>query len=62
VRCPDEREGWIHRMTLGDVVAPQPSSDAGDAAPDGWSAATASREVEEGELFAAFAAAARRTA
>lgn len=23
VLCPDGREGWIHRMTLGDVVPPQ---------------------------------------
>jgi hypothetical protein len=28
VLCPDGREGWIHRMTLGDVVGEQSSPNA----------------------------------
>jgi hypothetical protein len=30
VLCPDGRQGWIHKMTLGDVVGESPSPSAGD--------------------------------
>jgi hypothetical protein len=36
VLCPDGRQGWIHKMTLGDVVGESPSPSASDTwAPDG---------------------------
>jgi hypothetical protein len=39
VLCPDGREGWIHKMTLGDVVGESPAPSAqetwGTASPDG---------------------------
>ena len=28
--CPDGRQGWLHKMTLGDVVI-DPSTQAGDS-------------------------------
>jgi hypothetical protein len=28
VLCPDGRQGWLHRMTLGDVVGDEPSPTA----------------------------------
>ena len=31
VLCPDGRQGWIHKMTLGDVVNQDPSSTAAEA-------------------------------
>jgi hypothetical protein len=30
VLCPDGRQGWLHKMTLGDVVI-DPSTQAGDS-------------------------------
>ena len=33
VLCPDGREGWLHKMTLGDVVI-----DSSTAAADSWTA------------------------
>jgi hypothetical protein len=31
VLCPDGRQGWVHRMTLGDVVGEAPAPSAADA-------------------------------
>jgi hypothetical protein len=46
VRCPDGRQGWIHKMTLGDVLT--------DGSP-----AVALREIDEDVLTAFIAARAR---
>jgi hypothetical protein len=35
VLCPDGREGWLHKMTLGDVVIDGPSEDG----PESWTSA-----------------------
>ena len=35
VLCPDGREGWLHKMTLGDVVIDGPSDDG----PESWTSA-----------------------
>ncbi|HEV8488867.1 MAG TPA: hypothetical protein VGQ58_03670 [Candidatus Limnocylindrales bacterium] len=50
VLCPDGQEGWIHRMTLGDVVGAQPAPSARET----W--ATASVEIEDvdDDVLAAF--------
>jgi SH3-like domain-containing protein len=50
VLCPDGQEGWIHRMTLGDVVGAAPAPSARET----W--ATASVEIEEvdDDVLAAF--------
>jgi hypothetical protein len=40
VLCPDGRQGWLHKMTLGDVVA-----EGHAASTDGWDAAEASEDV-----------------
>ena len=29
VLCPDGREGWVHKMVLGDVVSEAPAANAG---------------------------------
>jgi hypothetical protein len=53
VLCPDGRQGWIHKMTLGDVVGESPSPSAGDTwATDG----SPVNEVDEDVLTAFLAA------
>jgi hypothetical protein len=39
VLCPDGRQGWLHKMTLGDVVI------AAGGAPDTWTAADSGPSV-----------------
>jgi hypothetical protein len=51
VLCPDGRQGWIHKMTLGDVVNQEPSPTAAEA----WG----SSEVD-GDVLSAFLAARAR--
>jgi hypothetical protein len=51
VLCPDGRQGWIHKMTLGDVVNEQPSPTAAEA----WG----SSEIDTDVLSAFLAARAR---
>jgi hypothetical protein len=50
VLCPDGRQGWLHRMVIGDVVTVGPNSPEG--APDG----------PDQDVLAAFIAARRQTA
>ena len=50
VRCPDGRQGWLHKMTLGDVVA-----DAQSSSSDGWSVGDI-----DGDVLSAFLAARAR--
>ena len=38
VGCPDGRQGWLHRMTLGDVVTGRPFEIAADESADGQDA------------------------
>jgi hypothetical protein len=52
VLCPDGRQGWIHKMTLGDIVNEGPSPTAAEA----WG----SSEVE-GDVLSAFLEARGRT-
>jgi hypothetical protein len=33
VRCPDGRQGWLHRMTLGDLVEDSPTAASADPTP-----------------------------
>jgi hypothetical protein len=39
VLCPDGREGWLHKMTLGDIVIDGPSDDG----PETWTSADGGR-------------------
>lgn len=41
VLCPDGRQGWLHKMTLGEVVQDR----ADDAAHEAWDSAEASEEL-----------------
>jgi len=43
VLCPDGREGWIHKMTLGDVVIDAPSVSGGDT----WTAGDRGPSVDD---------------
>jgi len=43
VLCPDGREGWIHKMTLGDVVIDAPSVSGGDT----WTAGDRGPAVDD---------------
>ena len=43
VLCPDGREGWIHKMTLGDVVIDAPSVTGGDT----WTAGDRGPSVDD---------------
>jgi hypothetical protein len=51
VLCPDGRQGWVHKMTLGDVIGEAPSPSAAEA----WGANEA-----DGEMLTAFLAARAR--
>jgi hypothetical protein len=53
VLCPDGREGWIHRMTLGDVVG-QP---AAPTAAQTWATGSVERDDVDDDVLAAFMAA-----
>ncbi len=53
VLCPDGREGWIHRMTLGEVVGQAPAPTAAQA----WGTPTVERDDVDDDVLAAFMAA-----
>jgi hypothetical protein len=53
VLCPDGRQGWIHRMTLGDVVGAEPAPTAQQT----WASASADPEEVDQDVLAAFMAA-----
>jgi hypothetical protein len=50
VLCPDGRQGWLHKMTLGDVVADESSSAA-----DAWNVGDI-----DGDVLSAYLAARAR--
>ena len=50
VLCPDGRQGWLHKMTLGDVVAHEPVSEA-----DAWNVGDI-----DGDVLSAYLAARAR--
>ena len=54
VRCPDGGQGWIHKMTLGDVVDDDPSPTPAQAW--GTRAANASDQSGDGSLLGQFIA------
>jgi hypothetical protein len=41
VLCPDGRQGWLHQMTLGDVINPEPST----ATTDAWAGSDVDSDV-----------------
>ncbi len=53
VLCPDGRQGWIHRMTLGDVVGNEPAPTAEQT----WSSVSAEPEDVDQDVLTAFMAA-----
>jgi hypothetical protein len=53
VLCPDGRQGWLHKMTLGDVVGEPPAPTPGQA----WSTPSVDREEVDDDVLAAFMAA-----
>jgi hypothetical protein len=53
VLCPDGRQGWIHKMTLGDVVGESPSPSAGDT----WGIDGSQVEEVDDDVLTAFLAA-----
>jgi hypothetical protein len=53
VLCPDGRQGWIHKMTLGDVVGESPSPSAGDT----WGTDGSQVEEVDDDVLTAFLAA-----
>jgi hypothetical protein len=53
VLCPDGREGWIHKMTLGEVVGEPPAPTAGET----WATDSVDREEVDDDVLAAFIAA-----
>jgi len=53
VLCPDGRQGWIHKMTLGDVVG-QPAT---PTAQEMWATATVEEDEVDPDVLAAFIAA-----
>jgi hypothetical protein len=54
VLCPDGRQGWIHKMTLGDVVGDSPSPSADET----WSTnSTAASDDVDDDVLTAFLAA-----
>jgi hypothetical protein len=57
VLCPDGREGWLHKMTLGDVVIDGPSDDG----PSTWTSADGGRNEDiDDDVLQAFLEARRR--
>jgi uncharacterized membrane protein YgcG len=57
VLCPDGREGWLHKMTLGDVVIDGPSDDG----PSTWTSADGGRtEGIDDDVLQAYLEARRR--
>jgi hypothetical protein len=51
VLCPDGRRGWIHKMTLGDVVGEAPSPTAQDV----WSTTSADSSLDvDDDILTAF--------
>jgi hypothetical protein len=55
VLCPDGRQGWIHRMTLGDVVGSDPAPNAEQT----WSSVSAVPDDVDQDVLMAFMAARR---
>ena len=53
VLCPDGRRGWLHKMTLGDVVGDSPSPSASDT----WGANGSELEDVDDDVLTAFLAA-----
>ncbi|MEX2011798.1 MAG: hypothetical protein WEF51_06150 [Chloroflexota bacterium] len=50
VFCPDGSEGWIHRMTLGDVVGEPPAPSARDT----WATSSVQAEEVDQDVLVAF--------
>jgi hypothetical protein len=50
VLCPDGQEGWLHRMTLGDVVGAPPAPSARET----WARSSAEIEDVDDDVLAAF--------
>ena len=50
VFCPDGSEGWIHRMTLGDVVGEQPAPSARDT----WATSSVQDDDVDQDVLVAF--------
>ena len=50
VRCPDGRQGWLHKMTLGDIVG-----QSAEAAAEAWNVGDI-----DGDVLSAFLAARAR--
>jgi hypothetical protein len=53
VLCPDGRQGWIHKMTLGDVVGETPAPTAQET----WATASADADDVDDDVLTAFMAA-----
>jgi hypothetical protein len=53
VLCPDGRQGWIHKMTLGDVVGESPSPSASDT----WASENIEADEVDDDVLTAFLAA-----
>jgi hypothetical protein len=50
VLCPDGSEGWIHRMTLGDVVGEAPSPSARET----WATTSVEADEVDDDVLVAF--------
>jgi hypothetical protein len=60
ILCPDGRQGWIHKMTLGAVVGePGPANEPPATTPAGADSWTTSDDVD-GDVMAAYLASRRR--
>jgi hypothetical protein len=53
VLCPDCRQGWIHKMTLGDVVGETPAPSAQDT----WATTSVDADDVDDDVLTAFMAA-----
>ncbi|MDQ6793998.1 MAG: SH3 domain-containing protein [Chloroflexota bacterium] len=53
VLCPDGREGWIHKMTLGEVVGEPPAPNARDT----WATSSVDIDDVDSDVLTAFMAA-----
>jgi hypothetical protein len=53
VLCPDGRQGWIHKMTLGEVVGEPPAPNARDT----WATSSVNIEDVDSDVLSAFMAA-----
>jgi len=53
VLCPDGRQGWIHKMTLGEVVGEPPAPNARDT----WATSSVDLDYVDSDVLTAFMAA-----